>query len=94
MVDPAEYLQQYFQTGVSKRLSGYSDPEVDQTLQAANSEFDAPKRMQLLRDAQSKIMRDAPADFLLQYQDIYAASKKLSYTPPSNEYILAWEVQV
>jgi peptide/nickel transport system substrate-binding protein len=93
VVDPAEYLQQYFQTGVSKRLSGFSDPEVDQTLQAANSEFDPPKRMQLLRDAQSKIMRDAPADFLLQYQDIYAASRKLTYTPPNNEYIFAWEVQ-
>jgi peptide/nickel transport system substrate-binding protein len=93
VVDPAEYLQQYFQTGVSKRLSGFSDPEVDQALQAANSEFDPPKRIQLLRDAQSKIMRDSPADFLLQYQDIYAASKKLTYTPPNDEYIFAWDVQ-
>jgi peptide/nickel transport system substrate-binding protein len=93
VLDPAEYLQQYFQMGVTKRLSGYSNPEVDRMLQAANSEFDPQKRIQLLRDAQSKIMQDAPADFLLQYQDIYAASKKLTYKPPSDEYIFAWEVQ-
>jgi peptide/nickel transport system substrate-binding protein len=92
VVDPAEYLQQYFQTGVSKRLMGYSNPEVDRMLQAANSEFDPGKRVQLLREAQSRIMQDAPADFLLQYQDIYAASKKLTYKPRSDEYIFAWEV--
>jgi peptide/nickel transport system substrate-binding protein len=93
VVDPGEYLQQYFQTGVTKRLRGYSNPEVDRALQTANSEFDPPKRVQLLRDAQSRIMQDAPANFLLQYQDIYAAAKKLSYKPRSDEYILAWEIQ-
>ncbi|HYY87771.1 MAG TPA: ABC transporter substrate-binding protein [Chloroflexota bacterium] len=92
VLDPAEYLQQYFQTGITKRLSGYSNPEVDRSLQAANSEFDPPKRFQLLREAQSRIMQDAPADFLLQYQDIYGASKKVSYTPRNDEYIFAWEV--
>ncbi len=90
--DPSEYLQQYFRTGVTKRLL-FSDSAVDKALVDQAAEFDPAKRVELLRKAQSIIMEQSPAAFLLQYQDTYGISKKVSFKPRGNEYILAWEVK-
>jgi peptide/nickel transport system substrate-binding protein len=92
VVDPSEYLHQYFRTGVTKRLQ-FSDPEVDAALRAEQREFDEAKRVELLRKAQSMIMQKAPVVFLLQYEDTYGAHKRVDFEPRSDEYIFGWEVK-
>lgn len=90
--DPSEYLHQYFRTGVTKRLM-FSDPEIDAILLTEQREFDAKKRVDLLRKAQSMIMQRAPVVFLNQYEDTYGASKRIEFEPRSDEYIFAWDIK-
>jgi peptide/nickel transport system substrate-binding protein len=92
VTDPSEYLQQYFRTGVTKRIN-FSDPEVDRLLAAQARELDAAKRAELLREAQAKIVEQVPVVFLYQYQDIYGASSRVEFKPRMNEMILAWDVK-
>lgn len=92
VVDPSEYLHQYFRTGVTPRL-GYSNPEVDQMLLAEQQEFDPKKRVQLLRAAMARIVEEAPMVFLLQYEDTYGVSNKVEWKARGDEYILAWEAR-
>jgi peptide/nickel transport system substrate-binding protein len=92
VVDPNEYLQQYFRTGVTKRIQ-FSDPEVDRLLVAQAREFDPAKRLDYLRQAQAKILEEAPAVFLFQYEDTYGLGPRVDYQPPMDEQIFAWEIQ-
>ena len=91
VVDPGEYLQQYFMTGVTKRLQ-FSDPEVDAALKTQQEEFDPQKRVALLRKAEQLIIQKAPAVFLLQYQDSYGISKGLTFESRGDEMVFAWTV--
>ncbi len=92
VTDPSEYLQQYFRTGVTKRIN-FSDPEVDRLLVAQARELDPAKRTALLRDAQTKILEQVPVVFLYQYQDIYGASSRVEFAPRMNEMIFAWDAK-
>lgn len=91
--DPSEYLHQYFRTGVTKRLGGFSDPEVDAALLAEQKEFDPKKRVELLRTAQRLIMQRSPAVFLYQYEDTYGVHKRTQFVPRPDEYIFAWDAK-
>jgi peptide/nickel transport system substrate-binding protein len=92
VTDPSEYLQQYFRTGVTKRIN-FSDPEVDRLLAAQARELDPAKRVALLRDAQAKILEQVPVVFLYQYQDVYGASSRVEFAPRMNEMIFAWDAR-
>jgi peptide/nickel transport system substrate-binding protein len=92
VTDPSEYLQQYFRTGVTKRVN-FSDPEVDRLLAAQARELDPAKRAGLLRDAQAKIVEQVPVVFLYQYQDVYGAGSRVEFTPRMNEMIFAWDAK-
>jgi peptide/nickel transport system substrate-binding protein len=91
--DPSEYLSQYFRFGVTKRTS-YSNPRVDELLIAESQEYDDTKRKQLLAQAMSIIMDDAPATFLFNYEDTYGVARNLEWTPRSDELIRAAEVKL
>ena len=93
VVDPSEYLHLYFRTGASRRLVGFSDPEVDAALLAEQQEFDPGKRLQLLRKAQSVIMEQSPVVFLLQYQNAFGASNRVDFEPRADDSIFAWDVK-
>jgi peptide/nickel transport system substrate-binding protein len=92
VVDPSEYLHQYFRTAVTKRL-GFSDPEVDRLLAAEQQEFEPQERIKLLRQAAARITEASPAAFLFQYEDTYGVSNKVEYKARSDEYVLAWEAK-
>ncbi len=92
VVDPSEYLQQYFRTGVTKRLQ-FSDPDVDRLLAAQAAELNPEKRLDLLRQAQAKIVAEEPAVFLYQYEDTYGVADGLEFAPRMDEQIFAWDVQ-
>jgi len=90
VIDPDEYLDQYFHTGVTKRLE-YSDPEVDAALEAERAAFDPSQRVTLLRRAMSRLMEEAPAVWLFQYQGIEGVSNRFDYTPNPSEDVYAWD---
>ena len=62
--------------------SGYSNAEVDRMLTAAETETDDAKRVQLYRDAQVIVNREAPWVFLWVPQDIYGVSRALQNWEP------------
>jgi peptide/nickel transport system substrate-binding protein len=92
VVDPSEYFQQYFRTGVTRRLQ-YSNPEVDRLLAAQAAELVPDKRLALLKDAQARIMDEAPAVFLFQYEDTYGVGSRFDFAPRTDEQIFAWDVK-
>ena len=91
MVDPSEYLEQYFLTGITKRIQ-FSNPDVDAALKAQQEEFDPQKRLDLLHKAEQMIVQQAPVVFLFQYQDAYGIAKNLSFEPRGDEMMFAWTV--
>jgi peptide/nickel transport system substrate-binding protein len=93
VVDPSEYLLQYFRTGVTKRLA-YSNPEVDKALDAQAAEFDASKRLPLLTKAMSMLMEEAPMAWLFQYKGIAGVSNRFDYTPNPDEFVYAWDFKL
>lgn len=62
--------------------SGYSNPEVDRLLRAAETENDDAKRVQFYRDAQAIVNREAPWVFLWVPQDIYGVSRAVQNWEP------------
>jgi peptide/nickel transport system substrate-binding protein len=92
VIDPDEYLDQYFATGVTKRLE-FSNPEVDAALHAERVAFDPSQRVALLRKAMSVLMEEAPAVWLFQYQGIEGVSNRFDYTPNPGEDVYAWDLK-
>ena len=92
VIDPSEYLHQYFHTGDTKRLD-YSIPEVDAALDAEQAAFDPAERLNLLHHAMSVLMDEAPAVWLFQYQGIEGVSNRFDYTPNPGEDIYAWDLK-
>ncbi len=92
VIDPDEYLDQYFHTGVTKRLD-YSNPEVDAALEAERAAFDPQQRVALLRKAMSLLMEEAPAVWLFQYQGIEGVSNRFDYSPNPGEDVYAWDLK-
>jgi peptide/nickel transport system substrate-binding protein len=92
VIDPDEYLDQYFHTGVTKRLE-YSNPEVDAALEAERAAFDPSQRVALLQKAMSVLMDEAPAVWLFQYQGVEGVSNRFDYTPNPGEDVYAWDLR-
>ncbi|MFI5267481.1 MAG: peptide ABC transporter substrate-binding protein, partial [Chloroflexota bacterium] len=92
VIDPSEYLEQYFMTGVTKRL-GYSNPDVDKALAAQQAASDPNERLNLLRQVMSLLMDEAPVAWLFQYQGVEGVSNRFDYTPNPGESVYAWDFQ-
>ncbi len=86
VVDPDDFFNEYFETGVSKRLS-YSNPKFDRLLQQQRQIFDADKREQVLQAAIKILLEDAPIVPLYNPIDIYGAKRRLIWKPSPKDYI-------
>jgi peptide/nickel transport system substrate-binding protein len=93
IIDPDEYLQQYFRTGVSKRI-GFSDPTVDALLDQERTIFDPAERIKVLHQGMTEIMQRAPVAFLFMYEDTYGVSNRLEWTPRTDEHVYGWDVRL
>ena len=93
VIDPSEYLHQYFYTGATKRV-GFSDPEVDALLDRERTIFDPAERARALQHAMSEIMKRAPLAFLFAYEDTYGVSNRVDWTPRTDEMVYAWEMRL
>ena len=85
LTDADTLFQQYFRTGVTKRVLGYSNPKLDEILDAEQLTFDTKKREKLLWEAHKIILEDAPAVPLWNSMDIYAYRADLVWTAPPDE---------
>jgi ABC-type transport system substrate-binding protein len=64
---------------------GYSNPKLDEILDAEQQTFDPKKREKLLWEAHKIILEDAPAVPLWNTMDIYAHRADLVWTAPPDE---------
>jgi peptide/nickel transport system substrate-binding protein len=85
LTDADTLFQQYFRTGMTKRVLGYSNPKLDEVLDLEQVTFDVKKREKLLWDAHRIILEDAPAIPLWNAMDIYAHRADLVWSAPSDE---------
>jgi len=92
VVDPSEYLHQYFRTGVTKRLE-FSNPMVDAALKAEQASFDPAQLVKLLQKAMSLLMDEAPVAWLYQYQGLQGVSNKFDFKSNPGEDVYAWELK-
>ncbi|MGE5303577.1 MAG: ABC transporter substrate-binding protein [Alphaproteobacteria bacterium] len=92
VVDPSEYLHQYFHTGVTKRLN-FSDPRVDAALDAEQASFDPAQRVKLLQKAMSLLMEEAPVAWLYQYQGLQGVSNDFDFKANPGEDVYAWDLK-
>jgi peptide/nickel transport system substrate-binding protein len=92
VIDPSEYLHQYFRTGITKRLE-FSNPAVDEALQAEQASFDPAQRVKLLRKAMSVLMEEAPAVWLYQYQGLQGVSNRFDFKANPGEDVYGWDLR-
>jgi peptide/nickel transport system substrate-binding protein len=85
LTDADTLFQQYFRSGATKRVLGYSNPKLDKILDAEQQTFDPKKREKLLWEAHKIILEDAPAVPLWNSMDIYAHRADLVWTAPPDE---------
>ncbi len=92
VIDPSEYLDQYFRTAVTKRL-GFSSPKVDAALDAEQASFNPAQRVKLLQRAMSLLMDEAPVAWLYQYQGLQGVSNRFDFKANPGEDIYAWDLK-
>jgi peptide/nickel transport system substrate-binding protein len=92
VIDPSEYLHQYFRTGVTKRLE-FSNPAVDGALQAEQASFDPGQRVKLLQKAMSVLMDEAPVAWLYQYQGLQGVSNRFDFKANPGEDVYGWDLK-
>lgn len=92
VVDPSEYLHQYFRTGVTKRLE-FSNPDVDAALTAEQASFDPAQRVKLLQKAMSMLLDEAPAAWLYQYQGLQGVSNRFDFKANPGEDVYGWDLK-
>jgi peptide/nickel transport system substrate-binding protein len=69
-------------SGGRGNAAGFSSPEVDQLLDAAETELDQEKRASMYKRAQAIVTDQAPWIFLWLPQDIYGVSKRIAGWQP------------
>ena len=93
VIDPSAFIHQYFQTGITPRIS-YSNPKLDKILSEEEREFDPAKRKQLLLESFNMLQEEMPALFLWRIDQIYGISDKVAFQPHSDERIFGTDITV
>jgi peptide/nickel transport system substrate-binding protein len=82
-LDPSDIMMPAVRGGGRGNSAGYSNPEVDHMLDAAETEIDRDKRKALYFHVQDMVNADAPWIFLWLPQDIYGVSRRVHNWQPS-----------
>lgn len=72
----------------------YSNPEVDALIIEADSTPDAQKRHETLQKVTEILMKDIPMIPVHYEQDIYAAHKSVKFTPRTDKFLWAYEMDI
>lgn len=81
-LDPSDIMMPTLRTGGRGNTAGFSNAEVDQLLDAAETELDQDKRAAMYRRAQAIVTDQAPWIFLWLPQDLYGISKRIAGWQP------------
>jgi peptide/nickel transport system substrate-binding protein len=92
VVDPSEYLHQYFRAGVTKRLE-FSAEAADAALKAEQASFNPAERVKLLQKAMSVLMEEAPVAWLYQYQGLQGVSNRFDFKSNPGEDVYGWDLK-
>ena len=84
-LDPTGIFVPTLKTKDRGNTSGFSNPQVDRLLDAADTEIDRAKRANLYHQAEKIVAAEAPWIFLWVPQDIYAVSKRLRGWEPGSD---------
>ncbi len=82
-LDPSDIMMPAIRSAGRGNSAGYSNPEVDRLLDAAETEIDRDKRKALYFHVQEMVNSDAPWIFLWLPQDIYGVARRVHNWQPS-----------
>jgi peptide/nickel transport system substrate-binding protein len=82
-LDPSDIMLPTLRTDGRGNSAGYSNPKVDELLDAADVEMDREKRKAMYLEAQAIVNDEAPWIFLWLPQDIYGVSSRVKGWQPS-----------
>lgn len=74
-----------------ENTSGYSNPEVDRLIEAADREYSPQRRQRILQDAMRLVMEDLPLIPLHVWSQSYGLRRDLEWTPRADALIRAAE---
>lgn len=94
-LDPNGIFLPTLNTGDRGNYAGYSNPDVDRLLAAAQYETDREKRVAMYHEAEAQVNSDAPWIFLWVPQDIYGVNKRVKgWAPLPSQMIYLHRVSV
>ena len=93
ILDADIFWDQYFRTGVSKRL-GYSNPEFDKLIKKEQGMLNHDERVKVMHQAEKLIMEDVPFIPLYNLADTYGVSNSVDWKPRPDEKIQAYEMKI
>ena len=82
-LEPSEWLSQYFETGVTPRIS-YSNPQLDALFDRERKTFAFEERCKIIRDISQLIDTEAPAIFLWNHQYVSGVRKSVRFVPDAS----------
>ena len=94
LIDADTLYDQYFKTGTSKRVVGYSNPEFDKLVDEEQKTYDRKKRAAILRQAGKILMEDAPFVPLFNLADLYGVARNVVWKAPPDEKVLVADIKI
>ena len=92
-IDADTLYDQYFRSGVTKRLE-YKNPEFDRLMDQQQQTGDMKKRIALMQEAGRILMEDAPMIPLYTLAEIYGVANNVIWKPKPGERVLAAEMKI
>ena len=77
-----------------RNISGYSNPELDRLIEAADREFNPAQRQRILQQAMRLAMRDLPIIPLYLREDCFGVSRALDWQPRADGMILVKDIRL
>ena len=92
-VDADTLYEQYFRSGVTKRIQ-YTSAEFDKLIDAEQTEEDPKKRVEILRQAGRVLMDDAPFVPLYTLAELYGVASNVAWKATPGERVLAYDMKI
>jgi peptide/nickel transport system substrate-binding protein len=92
-VDADTLYEQYFRSGVTKRLQ-YSNPDFDKLIDEEQQTGDTKKRIEILQQAGKVLMEDVPYVPLYTLAELYGVAQNVAWKATPGERVLAQEMKI
>jgi oligopeptide transport system substrate-binding protein len=85
--DPKSWLSDYWRTGTQVDDRGFSNPDIDALVDAADGELDPAKRLAMYEEAEDLLINDCPAAFMYNKVNAFLVKPWVQgYVPSSVDY--------